>query len=367
MGHVRQQLHAHSRDGSLLEYAENALPEIHRIEHDLDALEHRLADPQVTASEQLLRRLGELQTEYEHLGGYELRSRAEATLCGLGFAPERLHDPFRSFSGGWQIRAELARVLVSQPDILLLDEPTNYLDVPAVEWLQDFLRSFPGTLILISHDRYLLNSLSQVTLEVSGGQVTRYPGNYNEYLERREARHLQLAAARANYDRKKEKLEQFVDRFRAKATKAAQAQSRLKQLAKLEEVEVPAMASKPPRIRLPKPPRSGQEVVRTEQLWFAYEEPNWVLRDIGMRLERGDRAAFVGLNGAGKTTLLRLLAGRLQPQKGKCVLGHNVTVGYQAQDFADVMNPDATVFATARSTAVNHSDNDVRDLLRFPR
>jgi ATP-binding cassette subfamily F protein 3 len=363
LGHVRQQLHPHKRDGSLLEYTENALPEIQHIEHELEQLEHRLADPNETDGERLLNRLGELQTEYEHLGGYELRSRAEATLCGLGFSPDRLHDSFRSFSGGWQIRAELARVLVSQPDILLLDEPTNYLDVPAVEWLQDFLRAFPGTLILISHDRYLLNCLTRVTLEVSGGQVNRYPGNYNEYLERREARYLQLVAARANYDRKKEQLERFVERFRSKATKASQAQSRLKQLEKMEEVEVPTMAIKAPRIRLPKPPRSGQEVVRTEGLWFAYDEPNWILRDIDMRLERGDRAAFVGLNGAGKTTLLRLLAGRLQPQKGKRVLGHNVEIGYQAQDFADVMDPNGTVYGTARSTAVNHSDGDVRDLL----
>lgn len=363
LGYVRQQLQPHRTDDSLLEYSENALPELHRIERELDEVEHRLADPNVERDERLLRRMGELQTEFEHLGGYELRSRAEATLCGLGFAPERLHDPFRSFSGGWQIRAELSRILVSQPDILLLDEPTNYLDVPAVEWLQDFLRSFSGTLVLISHDRYLLNTLTEATLEVSGGQVTRYPGNYAEYLSLREARHRQLAAARANYDRKKEQLERFVERFKAKATKATQAQSRLKMLAKLEEVEVPRMVLKPPRIRLPKPPRSGDEVVRVENLSFAYHEPDWVLRDVDMRLERGERAAIVGLNGAGKTTLLRLLAGRLNPQRGRCALGHNVELGYQAQDFADVMNPTATVFATARRTAVNHSDNDVRDLL----
>ena len=363
LGHVRQQLHSHRTDGSLLEYAENALPEIHRIEQGLSDLEHRLADPGEKDTERLLHRMGELQTEYEHLGGYELRSRAEATLCGLGFSPDRLEDPFRSFSGGWQIRAELARILVSQPDILLLDEPTNYLDVPAVEWLQDFLRAFAGTLVLVSHDRYLLNSLSSVTLEISGGQATRYPGNYSEYLERREARQYQLAAARANYDRKKDKLERFVDRFRAKATKASQAQSRLKQLAKMEEVEAPAMALKAPKIRLPKPPRCGVEVVRVADMAFAYQEPEWVLQHVNMRLERGERAAIVGLNGTGKTTLLRLLAGKVRPQEGRCVLGHNVALGYQAQDFADVMDPDGTVFDTARNTAVNHSDNDVRDLL----
>lgn len=363
LGHVRQQLHPHKTDGSLLEYTENAIPELHHIERELAELEHRLADPDQATSDRELRRLGELQSEFEHLGGYELRSRAEATLCGLGFSPQRLGEPFRSFSGGWQIRAELARILVAKPDILLLDEPTNYLDVPAVEWLQDFLRSYPGTLILISHDRYLLNSLTAVTLEVSGGQVTRYPGNYAEYLNLREARYRQLVAAKANYDRKKEQLERFVERFKSKATKATQAQSRIKMLAKLEEVEVPQMALKPPKIRLPKPPRSGAEVVRIDNMSFAYKEPTWVLQQVDMRLERGERAAIVGLNGTGKTTLLRLVAGYLQPQKGKCSLGHNVELGYQSQDFADVMDPTATVFATARRTAVNHSDNDVRDLL----
>ena len=363
MGHVRQQLQTHTTDGSLLEYAENAIPELHHIEHELAELEHLLSDPAETASDRQLRRMGELQSEFEHLGGYELRSRAEATLCGLGFSPARLEDPFRSFSGGWQIRAELARILVARPDILLLDEPTNYLDVPAVEWLRDFLRGFPGTLILISHDRYLLNSLTSITLEVSGGQVNRYLGNYAEYINLREARCQQLTAARANYDRKKEKLERFVDRFKAKASKATQAQSRMKMLAKLEEIEVPQMALKPPKIRLPKSPRSGTEVIRVEDMSFAYHEPTWVLRHVDMRLERGERAAIVGLNGTGKTTLLRILAGRLTPQEGKFTMGHNVALGYQSQDFADVMNPDATVFATARSTAVNRSDGDVRDLL----
>ncbi|MCK5803165.1 MAG: ABC-F family ATP-binding cassette domain-containing protein, partial [Lentisphaeria bacterium] len=310
IGHVRQQLNPHGTDDSLLDYAESALPELYAIEQEIHGIEHRLAEGGA-GDPSALRRLGDLQTAFEHLGGYELRARAEAILCGLGFDPAALGDPFRSFSGGWQIRAELARVLVSEPDILLLDEPTNYLDVIAVEWLYDFLRSFSGTLALVSHDRYLLNRLTQITLEVSGGMVTRYVGNYEQYVATREERYRQLLAAKSNQDRKREKLEQFVERFRAKATKASQAQSRMKMLDRFEEVHVPQIAIRAPRIVLPPPPRCGGEVVRLEDAGFSYDDTRWIFEKVSMRLDRGEKAAIVGLNGMGKTTLLRTLAGKL--------------------------------------------------------
>ena len=215
-GYVRQQLNPHAVRASLIGYTEDALPELNTISDELDTIEARLSSGQGGAEEEqarLLKRLGDLQTRYEHLGGYELRNRAEATLSGLGFQEARFNDPFTSFSGGWQIRAELARILVSQPDILVLDEPTNYLDVPAVEWLSDYLKGYSGTLLLVSHDRYLLNTLTNVTLEVMGGHVTRYPGNYAYYRETRIARHEQLISQKRNLDRKKEQLERFIDRF----------------------------------------------------------------------------------------------------------------------------------------------------------
>lgn len=364
IGYVRQQLHAYAAEGSLLEYAENAVPALRRVQSAIHETETALQGlgpgPE---RDRLLRRLGELQTEFEHGGGYTLRSRAEATLGGLGFPAGSLGAPFRQLSGGWQIRAELARVLVSQPDILLLDEPTNYLDVPAVEWLHDYLRSFAGTLLLIAHDRYLLNSLTGVTLEVMGGRVTRYPGNYQHYMVAREARHEQLLAARRNQDRRREQLQRFVDRFRSTATKAAQAQSRLKMLDRLAEIEPPPPVVKPPPIRLPAPPHCGVEVVRLEEAGFSYDGRRWVFRGLDLRLERGEKAAVVGLNGLGKTTLLRVLAGKLDLTAGRRFVGHQVRIGYQSQDFAEVMDPERTVYDTARAAAEGRSDGEVRDLL----
>ncbi len=363
LGYVRQQLNAHAVTASLIEYAENALPELTAIQNELSTVESQLASAQGDEQERLLRKLGDLQTRFEHLGGYELRNRAEATLSGLGFSPTRFNDPFASFSGGWQIRAELTRILVSQPDILVLDEPTNYLDVPAVEWLSSYLKSYSGTLLLVSHDRYLLNTLTNVTLEVMGGHVTRYPGNYAQYMEARVARHEQLLAQKRNLDHKKEQLERFIDRFKYKATKAAQAQSRQKQLDKLEDIQVQSITAHGPRIRLPQPPRSGDEVVRLEEISFSYDGTHDVVSHCDLRLMRGEHAAFVGLNGMGKTTLLRLIAGRLTPTAGRVVTGTNVLPGYQSQDYAETMDPDATVYETAKSYASERSEADVRELL----
>ena len=363
LGYVRQQLNAHAVTCSLIEYAENALPELNAIQAELTAVEAQLTHAQGDEQERLLKRMGDLQTRFEHLGGYELRNRAEATLSGLGFSPARFNDPFVSFSGGWQIRAELTRILVSQPDILVLDEPTNYLDVPAVEWLSNYFKSYSGTLLLVSHDRYMLNTLTNVTLEVMGGHVTRYPGNYAQYMEARVARHEQLLAQKRNLDHKKEQLERFIDRFKYKATKAAQAQSRQKQLDKLEDIQVQSIAAHGPRIRLPQPPRSGDEVVRLEDVSFSYDGKRDVVSHCDLRLMRGEHAAFVGLNGMGKTTLLRLIAGRLAPTAGRVVSGTNVLPGYQSQDYAETMDPDATVYETAKSYASERSEADIRELL----
>ncbi len=363
VAHVRQQLHAHTCELSLLERTEDSVPGLAQIRARIHQLEDGLGVADEGTRRVLLRELGDLQTDFEHLGGYELRSRAEAILSGLGFPVPCFGQPFASFSGGWQIRAELARNLVSGPDILLLDEPTNYLDVPAIEWLREFLRSFRGTFLLISHDRYLLNSLTTVTLEVVGGKAARYAGNYDQYLEERRTRRAQLLAAKKNQDRKREQLERFVERFRAKNTKAAQAQSRQKMLDKLEPIHVPRTFVKPPPIRLPSPPRSGAEVMRIEDGGFSYDGQRWILEDIDLRIERGDKVAVVGHNGTGKTTLLRIMAGQLSLGKGRLRIGHNVEIGYQSQDFTHVMHPDHTVFETARGAAVDRSDGDIRALL----
>ncbi len=362
IGYLRQQLRPHLVRESLLEYAENAVAELRQVELEMTRLEHLVGTPGEATPERL-RQLGELHGRFEHLGGYTLRNRAEATLSGLGFAVAAFANPFASFSGGWQMRAELARVLVSAPDMLLLDEPTNYLDVPAIEWLQGFLRSFPGTLLLISHDRYLLNILCTTTVEVANCRATRYLGNYEYYAAERENRHAQLLAAKQNQDRKREQLERFVDRFRAKSSKAAQAQSRIKQLDKMEDIALPQEMLRPARIRLAKPARAGAEIVRLEDAGLSYDGQRFVFRHLDFRLERGTKAAVIGLNGMGKTTLLRVLAGHKSLSEGKRQLGTGVEVGYQSQDFTDTMDPTRTVFQTAKAAAPERSESEIRSLL----
>ncbi len=364
ISHLRQQLKPHETDTNLLEYSENAVPAVIEIQREIEQIESQLpAVSDERERDRAVRRLGVLQTDFEHQGGYRLSSRAQSALGGLGFSVADFHRPFKSFSGGWQMRAELARALVADPDLLLLDEPTNFLDIPAVEWLQRFLRDYPGTLVLISHDRFLLNSLATVTIEVAGGMITRYAGNYDHYVTDRRLRHEQREAARGNQDRRREQIERFVERFRAKNTKSSQVQSRLKMLEKMEEVAIPSVTIRAPRIRVPKPPHCGTEVMRLEGAGLTYDGQTWVLKDLDLRLERGEKLGLVGLNGMGKTTLLRLMAGRLPLNEGKRVVGNHVVIGYQAQDFAELMDPNRSVLDTLKSASPGISERDARGLL----
>jgi len=363
IGYLRQELNAHAVGKSLLAYTADAITELTDIHDELEQVEHKAAEAAGKEQERLLKRLGDLQHDYEHLGGYEMETRAESALSGLGFSVSDLASPFKSFSGGWQMRAELARTLIGKPAILLLDEPSNYLDVPAVEWLQRYLRSFPGTMLLVSHDRYLLESLTTVTLEVAGGQVTRYQGNYSYYVHTREARLEQLLAARKNQDRKREQVEKFVERFRAKNTKASQVQSRMKALDKMEIIEVPTANVIRTPIHIPPAPHSGAESVRLEGVGTWYEQDKWVFKDIDLSLQRGEKMALVGYNGMGKTTLLRILSGTLAPVAGKRVLGHKVVLGYQSQEFAETMPPDQSVYNIVKDAALPAQIPRVRSIL----
>ena len=363
IGHVRQQLRPREVTSSLLPFVEGALAEAKAVHEKIGEVEELLAHGSGDERQARLAALGRLQTRFEQLGGYELRTRAERTLSGLGFRTSDFGKPFRSFSGGWQMRAELARVLVAQPDILLLDEPTNFLDVPATEWLTDFLRSYAETLVLISHDRYLLNSLTDATLETMGGMVTRYPGNYDWYVRERQQRHRRRAAEQKNLARRRQQVERFVERFRAKNTKASQVRSRVKMLERLPAPEPDLPRTSAPRIRLPEPPHCGVEVMRLDDVGVSYDGGHWVLRHVDLRVERGERLGVVGVNGMGKTTLLRVLAGAREPSEGSRRPGRGVEVGYHAQDAAESMDADRTVYATAKGAAPDLSEQELRNIL----
>jgi len=362
---LHQQLNFIDDTISLLDFTSNAVKEVSDIAARLHELEHllHLGDLDDIRQGKLLREQGELQTRFEHLGGYRLRHTAEAALSGLGFHECDFDRTLKSFSGGWQMRAALARVLISDPDILLLDEPSNYLDIPAVEWLYRFLKSFRGTMLLISHDRFLLKSLTTTTLEVNGGIVSRYPGDYDYYVRERDNRALLLQAAKKNQDRRRDQLEKSIDRFRYKASKAVQVQNWLRSLDKMEDINLPDELHYNGMIRIPEPPASGAEIIRLEQVDFSYNGSDMILRNIDVRIERGDKIAIVGYNGMGKTTLLRLLAGRLLPCSGNRVLGHNVVVGYQAQEFAELLVPEQSVYDVVR--AAMPADGDTRQLMNI--
>lgn len=363
IGYLHQQLNPHAVDLNLLDYTENSIPELKSIPVRIHELEAKMETFEPEEKARALKQIGNLQHDYEHLGGYEMRARAEAALCGLGFHVEEFTKPFASFSGGWQMRAELARTLIANPDLLMLDEPSNFLDLPAVEWLQKFLRAYEGTMLLVSHDRYLLRSLATVTIEIAGGNVTRYQGGYDYYLKEREERIIHQLAAKKNQDREREQIESFIRRFRAKSTKASQVQSRIKQLEKMETIEAPATVVNNSKIRLADPPHSGHEIIRLEQGGLTYDQQRWIFQGLDLNINRGEKVALVGYNGMGKTTLLRALAGALPLNAGKRVVGHKVVIGYQSQDFAETMPPEKSVYYIVKEGNPAASESDVRKLL----
>ncbi|MDD5727653.1 MAG: ABC-F family ATP-binding cassette domain-containing protein [Victivallales bacterium] len=353
IGYLQQHLPEGAGSRKLIEFVADAIPELAGITERLHELEHEMeGSPDKAELTAMLHEHGQLQSRFEQLGGYQLRSDAAAALSGLGFSAEDFTKKLNEFSGGWQMRAALARVLISRPGLLLLDEPSNYLDVPAVEWLYRFLQGFKGTLLLISHDRYLLRKLCGVILEVNGGRIDRYPGGYDYYRNEREHRRRTLAAAKLNQDKKREQLQQNINRFRAKATKAAQAKSWQKQLDRMDEIILPADLQFSGQIRIPDAPPCGVEAARLETVSFAYPgTARKVLENIELQINSGERIAFIGYNGAGKTTLLKLLAGNLKPDAGNVALGHNISTGYQAQEYADILPDDCSVFNVVREAA----------------
>jgi ATP-binding cassette, subfamily F, member 3 len=287
--------------------------------------------------------------------------RAKRVLAGLSFRQEDFERTARTLSGGWIMRAHLARLLVQEPDLLLLDEPTNHLDLESLLWLQEYLGAYPGAILLISHDRAFLNALAGQVIEVANTKLTRYVGNYDEFARQKVARVEQQLAAYKNQQREIRRLQTFVDRFGAKATKASQAQSKLKQIERMEIVEAPDERVATVSFRFPQPARSGRLVIRLEEVHQAYGS-NVVYSGLNFEAERGQRTVLVGPNGAGKSTLIKLLAGTLPIQRGQRELGHNVQVGYFSQQRAEVFDLSRSVLAEARAQA-QASEQTARTLL----
>src|SRR3989475_3956481 len=304
----------------------------------------------------------DVHDRFNELGGYRLEAKARQILAGLGFRQKDFDRPAREMSGGWVMRSHLARLLTQEPDLLLLDEPTNHLDLETLLWFQAYLQTYPGAILVISHDREFLNQLVGSIVEIRQSKLLRYRGNYEDYLVQREAAEQQLLAAYKHQEREIARLMEFVNRFRAKNTKATQAQSKLKQIERMDKVEAPASADRKIDFQFPQPQRSGLRVIKLENIDLAYGE-TVVYRGMNFQAERGQRTVLVGPNGAGKSTLLKILAGVLAPQPGTRTLGHNVKAGYYSQYRVDMLNPERTVLEEAFDTPQRLTDQFVRTLL----
>ncbi|MGH7979162.1 MAG: ABC-F family ATP-binding cassette domain-containing protein [Limisphaerales bacterium] len=299
---------------------------------------------------------------FNELDGYRLEAKAKKILAGLSFHDSDFDRPARELSGGWAMRAHLARLLVQEPDLLMLDEPTNHLDLEALLWFQSYLQSFPGAILVISHDREFLNRLIGGVVEIRQGKLLRYRGNYDEYLEQRAAYEEQIIAAYKNQQREIGRLMEFVNRFRAKASKAAQAQSKLKQVERMDKIEAPAGDQGKVSFSFPQPQRAGHRVITLENIHQAYDH-KVVYRGMDFMAERGQRIVLVGPNGAGKSTLLKILAGVVVPQSGARTLGHNVKAGYYSQNRVEMLNPSRTVFEEAADSPRPVTEQFIRTLL----
>jgi ATP-binding cassette subfamily F protein 3 len=311
--------------------------------------------------ERLAKEYGKLQERYTILGGYGLEAEAKRILQGLGFKEGDDDKATDELSGGWLMRIALAKILLQSPDLLLLDEPTNHLDLASLIWLEEFLFNYPGAMVIVSHDRVFLNHLIDRIAEIEAQRIDLYYGDYEHYLEEKEARRQITEATYKTQQKKIEQTERFIERFRAKNTKSSQVQSRIKMLEKLERIELPK-EKKEIRFRFPIPTRSGHKVVEVKNLHKSYGDIR-VYQGIDLTLYRGDKIAFVGPNGAGKSTLLKILAGVLDFEKGEVELGKNVTRAYFAQHQFDLLHPGNTVFEELLSIATDETQTELRTLL----
>ena len=331
------------------------------LHHELESLQHAMADPARAGDmDAIVARFGEVQEEYEHLGGYALESQAREVLYGLGFDDERIDGDVGALSGGWKMRVAMARALLGRPDVLLMDEPTNHLDIESIVWLERFLGSFPGALLMTSHDREFLNRSVTKIAEIDGGEITLYSGNYDFYERERGIRETNREAAYARQQSMFAKEQRFIDRFATHAAKAAQVQSRVKALDKIEKLELPR-TRRAVKFDFRSPPRSGEQVAAIEGVTKAFGRH--VVHDgLSLNVRRGERWCVMGKNGAGKSTLLKMVAGALDPDAGEVRLGASVKMGYFAQQALELLDPDLTIEEQLQRDFPRESIGSLRNL-----
>ena len=350
---------------TLAEETAKAFEEVLRLEAEIEALTREIAertDYESSEYEQLLHRLNDAQDHYHILGGETRDADIEKTLLGLGFKRSDFGRATSEFSGGWRMRIELAKLLLRRPSIFLLDEPTNHLDIESIQWLEEYLRNYNGAVLLISHDRAFLDNVTNRTVELSLGKITDYKVSYSKYVVLRAERRAQQMAAYENQQRMIEKTEEFIEKFRYKPTKSNQVQSRIKQLERLDRLEIEEEDLATLNIKFPPAPRSGQIVAEISEAGMSFGEKH-VFSGANFVIEKGDRIALVGRNGEGKTTLARMLIGQLTPTEGSVRLGANVNIGYYAQNQDDLMDGDFTVYDTLDRVAVGDIRTRLRDIL----
>src|ERR1700712_82006 len=336
IGYFRQDVEEMS-GRSVLDEAIAGSGRVGDLHHELEHLQNAMEDPaQAKAMDRILDRFGEVQEEYEHLGGYTLEAQAREVLHGLAFEDDQIDGDVGALSGGWKMRVALARVLLGKPDVLLMDEPTNHLDLESIIWLEQFLRSFPGALLMTSHDREFMNRLVSKIAEIDAGEIIAYSGNYDFYERERAIRETNQQAAFSRQQSMLAKEQRFIDRFKTHASKAAQVQSRIKAIDKIEKIELPKKRHVV-KFEFRAPARSGDQVAVLEDLRKSYGS-RVIYQGFNMNIRRGERWAVMGRNGAGKTTLLKMIAGASEPDSGSVRLGASLNTGYFAQQTLGVLN-----------------------------
>ena len=363
IGYLPQQM-KHMNGKTVYDEAMHAFEDILQMEKKIGKLNVLLTERTDYESAEyfkIIEELSHLNEQFELHGGSALHAGVEKTLTGLGFKQQDLKRPTSEFSGGWRMRIELAKILLRKPDYILLDEPTNHLDIDSIEWMEEYLSSYSGSVILISHDRAFLDKITNRTIEISMARIIDYRLPYSHFMEMREDRREQEMAAYQNQQKMIKDTEEFIERFRYKATKAVQVQSRIKQLKKLERIEVEDEDNTVMAIRFPSATRSGRDVVKAEYLSKSYGDQK-VINNISLLIERGEKVAFVGKNGEGKTTLMKIIAGELD-YHGEFRMGQNLSIGYYAQNQDELFDENKTVFETVDGIAAGDIRTKMRDIL----